>query len=151
MSELLREIESIALFRGVRNKEPLSSLCDFLLKMEPDYSVEEMIDSYGNFCSKLYELRADCDLSAAIWDALVDDMNPFLRFRIDLINNPESATKMSRLMELTAQRELDLLTRIGNYTSYDFKNEMYYDGYLPDFRSSHIDFKKRYMMMLDSI
>ncbi len=151
MSELLREIDSIALFRGVKEKEPLKSLCDFLQKMEPDYSIEEMIDSYGNFCSKLYELRADCDLSAAIWDALVDDMNPYLRFKIDLINNPETANRMSRLMELTATRELDLLTRIGNYSSFDFKNEMYYDGYLPDFRTSHIDLKSRYLRMLESI
>ncbi|MBR1797310.1 MAG: DUF815 domain-containing protein [Clostridiales bacterium] len=151
MSELLREIGSIALFRGVRDKEPLKSLSEFLLKMGPGYSMEDMIDSYGNFCSVLYELRPDCDLSAAIWDALVDDMNPYLRFRIDSLTDPEQVTRASTLLNLTAERELDLLTRIGNYTSYDFKNEMIYDGYLPDFRSSHIDFKKRYMNMMDHL
>ena len=151
MSELLREIDSIALFRGVKEKEPLKSLCDFLLKMEAGYTIEEMIDSYGNFCGKLYELRADCDLSAAIWDALVDDMNPYLKYKIESVKYPDSVTTMSTLLTLTAERELDLLTRIGNYTSYDFKNEMYYDGYLPDFRTSHIDLKERYMRMIDSL
>ena len=151
MSDLLREICSIALFRDVRDKEPLRSLSDFLLKMGPGYSIEEMIDSYGDFVSKLYGLRADCDLSAAIWDALENDMNPYIHYKIESVVHPDKAVKVSALLNLTAERELDLLTKIGNYTSYDFKNEMVYDGYLPDFTSSHIDFKKRYMRMIDSI
>ena len=132
MSDLLREICSIALFRDVRDKEPLRSLSDFLLKMGPGYSIEEMIDSYGDFVSKLYGLRADCDLSAAIWDALENDMNPHIHYKIESVVNPDKAVKVSALLNLTAERELDLLTKIGNYTSYDFKNEMVYDGYLPD-------------------
>lgn len=151
MSDLLREICSIALFRNVRDREPLKSLSDFLIKMGPGYSIESMIDSYGDFVSKLYGLRADCDLSAAIWDALEVDMNPFIHYKIEAAVHPDKATKISALLTLTAERELDLLTRIGNYTSYDFKNEMIYDGYLPDFTSSHIDFKKRYMKMIDNL
>ena len=151
MSDVLREICSIALFRNVREKEPLKSLSDFLLKMGPGFSMEEMIDSYGHFVSKLYEMRPDADLSAAIWDTLSEDMNPFIRYKIDSIIAPESSRKMSTLIKLTAERELDLLTRIGNYTSFDFKDAMVYDGYLPDFTSSHIDFKKRYMKMIDQI
>ena len=151
MSDVLREICSIALFRNVREKEPLKSLCDFLLKMGPGFSMEEMIDSYGHFVSVLYEMRPDADLAAAIWDTLSEDMNPFIRYKIDSIVAPEQERKMSTLLKLTAERELDLLTRIGNYTSFDFKDAMVYDGYLPDFTSSHIDFKKRYMKMIDQI
>ena len=151
MSDVLREICSIALFRDVRDKEPLRSLSDFLLKMGPGYSMEEMIDSYGEFVSTLYSLRADCDLSAAIWECLADDMNPYLRYKINELVEPDKVTRMSHLLELTAKRELDLLTRIGSYTSTEFKNEMIYDGYLPEFTSSHIDFKKRYMRMIDTI
>ena len=53
MSDVLREICSLAMFRNVREKEPLRSLCDFLLKMGPGFSMEEMIDSYGHFVSVL--------------------------------------------------------------------------------------------------
>ena len=107
MSELLRQIDSIALFRGIRYKEPLNSLCDFLRKMEAGYSIDEMIESYSKFVSILYDLRYDVDLSAAIWDALVDDENPFLRQRIASILDPESAPRLSTLVRLTAERELD--------------------------------------------
>ncbi len=151
MSELLRQIDSIALFRGIRYKEPLNSLCDFLRKMEAGYSIDEMIESYSKFVSILYDLRYDVDLSAAIWDALVDDENPFLRQRIASILDPEAAPRLSTLVKLTAERELDLLTEIADCTSYDFKEQMYYDGYLPDFTSSHIDFKERYMKMIANL
>lgn len=151
MSELLRQIDSIALFRGVRYREPLNSLCDFLKKMEAGYTIDEMIASYSSFVSVLYNLRSDADLSGAIWDALVDDMNPFLRHRINEVVNPDEATKLSTLITLTAERELELLSEIGSYTSTKFKDEMYYDGYLPDFRSSNIDFKERYMELINNI
>lgn len=151
MSELLRQIDSLALFRGIRDREPLNSLCDFLRKMEAGYTIDEMIESYSHFVSVLYDLRSDADLSAAVWDALIDDENPFLRHRIDSIMDPENATRMSTLITLTAERELDLLTEIAGSTSYDFKEQMYYDGYLPDFNSSHIDLKERYMRMIENI
>ena len=151
MSDLLRQIDSIALFRGVLKKEPFLSLIDFLRKRENGASTEELIDSYSNFVSVLYGLRTDADLSAAVWDALIDDMNPFLKHRIDSIIDPEGTTKMSTLINLTAQRELDLLTNIGKYSSTDFKAEMYYDGYLPDFRSSGIDIAERYMRTINDL
>ncbi len=151
MSELGRQIDSIALFRGVRNSEPLLSLCDFLKKREGGYTIDEIIESYGHFVSVLYELRADADLAAAIWDSLVTNMNPFLRYKIDSIISPEDTVKMSTLINLTAERELNLLTEIGRNTSYSFKEELYYEGYLPDFTSSAIDFKKKYMAMIDNI
>ncbi len=151
MSDIIRQINSIALFRGVRNSEPLKSLCDFLKKREDSTSVEDMIDSYGHFVSVLYELRPDADLSAAIWDSLLANMNPFLRYKIDSIIAPEEQKKMSTLIKLTCERELDLLTEIGRHTSYTFKEEMYYDGYLPDFTSSQIDFKERYLDMVNNI
>lgn len=151
MSDLLRQIDSIALFRGVRYAEPLKSLCVFLKMREGGHPIEELIASYSDFVSVLYSLRPDADLSAAIWDALIDDMNPYLKHRIDSIVDPENTTKMSTLINLTAERELDLLTQIGKYSSYDFKEEMYYDGYLPDFRSSAIDIKDRYMKVIEEL
>ena len=71
----------------VRYREPLNSLCEFLQKMEAGYTIDEMIAAYSSFVSSLYWQRSDADLSAAIWDALIVDMNPFLRHRINEIVN----------------------------------------------------------------
>lgn len=151
MSEFIRRIDSIALFRGVCEAEPLRSLCVFLRKCEDGTTIDDLILHYSKFVHTLYTLRSDCDLSAAIWDALVNDENPFLRHRIDSIISPEDASTMSTLLNITAERELDILSEIGRMTSYDIKEGLYYDGYLPDFRSSMIDLRKRYLDMIDNL
>lgn len=151
MSDLLRDLNSLALFRGVSHTEPLNSLRDFLNKAESDCTSDEKIEAYAAFVSVLYSIRPDADFSAAIWDALLSDMNPYLKSRIDMLVNPEEAEPINSLMLLTAQNELDILTKIGSVTSEDFKAEIAYDGYLPDFTSSRIDFKTRYMRVIDDL
>lgn len=151
MSDLLRDLNSLALFRGVSHTEPLNSLRDFLNKTESDCTSDEKIEAYAAFVSVLYSIRPDADFSAAIWDALLSDMNPYLKSRIDMLVNPEEAEPINSLMLLTAQNELDILTKIGSVTSEDFKAEIAYDGYLPDFTSSRIDFKTRYMRVIDDL
>lgn len=152
MSDLLRKIDSIALFRGVRYKEPLNSLCEYLkLREGGNCTMEQLIESYSAFVSILYDLRSDADLSAAVWDALENDMNPYLRHRIESLLYPEDTPRMSTLLSLACERELNLLTQIGSFTSARFKDEMYYDGYLPDFNSSKIDFRERYMDMIERL
>ncbi|MCQ2474006.1 MAG: ATP-binding protein [Saccharofermentans sp.] len=151
MSDLLRDLNSLALFRGVSHTEPLNSLRDFLNKTESDCTSDEKIEAYAAFVSVLYSIRPDADFSAAIWDALLSDMNPYLKSRIDMLVNPEEAEPINSLMLLTAQNELDILTKIGSVTSKDFKEALAIDGYLPDFTSSRIDFKTRYMRVIDDL
>ena len=45
MSEFVRKIDSIALFRGVRNIEPLKSMREFVAVLEGNNSIDETIDS----------------------------------------------------------------------------------------------------------
>ena len=142
MSDFIRQIASLALFRGVTKREPLKSLTVFLKELDGGSSMDEMISSYSEFVSRLYEVREDGDLSAAIWDALVNDMNPFLRHRIDEILSPEDTAPLAHLIQVTAEKELDVLSSIGRFNSYVFKEQMMYDGYLPDFKTSDIDIRK---------
>ena len=151
MSDFIRQIASLALFRGVTKREPLKSLTVFLKELDGGSSMDEMISSYSEFVSRLYEVREDGDLSAAIWDALVNDMNPFLRHRIDEILSPEDTAPLAHLIQVTAEKELDVLSSIGRFNSYVFKEQMMYDGYLPDFKTSDIDIRKRYMRMIESL
>lgn len=151
MPNLLRQIDSLALFRGVRSKEPLLSLCNFLYELEGASTMERMIASYSTFVSELYKLRSDADLSMAIWDALIDDENPYIKYKIESIIDPDNARPLSRLIMNTAGQELDVLTQIGSFTSYDFKEQMYYDDYLPDFTSSKLDFKEKYLYVINNL
>ncbi|MBO4637654.1 MAG: DUF815 domain-containing protein [Clostridiales bacterium] len=151
MSDFIRQIGSLALFRGVIKREPLKSLLVFLKELDSGSSMDEMISSYSEFVSNLYKVREDGDLSAAIWDVLVNDMNPFLKHRIDEILSPEDTAPLAHLVVVTAEKELDVLSTIGRFNSYIFKEQMMYDGYLPDFKTSDIDIRKRYMKMIESL
>lgn len=153
MSEFVRKIDSIALFRGVRNTEPLKSLREFVQVLEGNNSIDETIEYYGHFVSVLYELRPDADLSRALFDSIVSTPNPYLKMKIDAILSSKEAptNKNTSLIELTAQRELELLTEIGRLNSYDFKGKFFYDGYLPDFASSQLDIKSMYMNMIENL
>lgn len=151
MSNLIRQIDSLALFRGVRSREPLLSLCNFLYELEGNSTMERMIASYSAFVAELYKLRSDADLSMAVWDALIDDENPYIRYKIESIIDPENARPLSKLIMNTAEQELDVLSEIASFTSYEFKEQMYYDGYLPDFTSSKLDFKEKYLYIIDNL
>lgn len=153
MSEFVRKIDSIALFRGVRNIEPLKSMREFVAVLEGNNSIDETIDSYGHFVSVLYELRPDADLCKALFDALISTPNPYLKMKIDVILQPNEkpVSKSNLLIELTAQKELELLTELGSLNSYDFKSKFFYDGYLPDFASSQLDLKTMYMKMIENL
>ena len=152
MSDLLKKINSLALFGGLRQKDPLKSLCTFLKATEtPGTKLEEVIEAYSEFVRSIYMVRPDADFSGALWDILKEDDNAY--FRIAAHNmlaekNGEQPVKISRLMEVEVERELDLLTIIGNTSYIDLQNFFYYDGHIAQFKTTGIDMKKRYMNYL---
>ncbi|MBR4947836.1 MAG: hypothetical protein IKZ29_04685 [Clostridiales bacterium] len=152
MADLLRKINSLALFGGLRQKEPLRSLCIFLKATEtPGTKLEEVIEAYSEFVRAVYMVRPDADFSGALWDALKEDDNAY--FRIATHNmlaqqKGEQPAKISRLMEVEVDRELDLLTTIGNTSYIDLQNFFYYDGHIAQFKTTGIDMKKRYLAYL---
>ena len=101
MSELLKQINSLAVFGGLRQKEPLKSLCVFLRSTETPGT------------------------------------------RLD-----ERPEKISRLMEVEVDRELEILTKIGNTSYIDLQNFFYYEGHIAQFKTTGMDMKKRYLAYL---
>ena len=145
MSNLINEINSLALLRGVRDCEPLQSLCVFLKKSDnSDTSTEEKVELYSNFVSKLYELRSDANLTEAIWDLLVSEMNPYLGYMIAAIINQGEGVNLNPLLESALDSELEIITKIGKLTPDNLKAGINYYGYLPLFSNSPIDFKEKY-------
>lgn len=152
MSELLKQINSLAIFGGLRQKEPLKSLSVFLRSTEtPGTRLEDVIETYSDFVKNVYMIRADADFSGALWDALKTDENPYFKLSLDnmlAVKNGDEPKKMSHLMEVEVERELDLLTEIGNTSYIDLQNLFYYDGMIAQFKTTGIDMKKRYMAYL---
>jgi len=154
MSELLKQINSLALFGGLRQTEPLNSLCTFLKSTEtPGVRLEEVIESYSEFVRAVYMIRPDADFSGALWDSLKKDENAYYKIAIKNMlaaKNGEQPVKLSRLMEVEVERELDLLTKIGNTSYIDLQNLFYYDGHIAQFKTTGINMKARYLSYLSA-
>ena len=152
MSELLKQINSLAVFGGLRQKEPLKSLCTFLRCTEtPGTRLEDVIEAYSNFVREVYMIRTDADFSGALWDTLKEDENVYFKIatrNMMAAQTGEEPIKLSRLMEVEVDRELDILTAIGNTSYIDLQNLFYYDGHIAQFKTTGIDLKKRYMAYL---
>ena len=66
------------------------------------------------------------------------------------VKNGDEPKKLSHLMEVEVERELDLLTVIGNTSYIDLQNLFYYDGHIAQFKTTGIDMKKRYLVYLSA-
>lgn len=140
MSELLKEINSLAVFGGIRQREPLKSLCAFLRLSDTVGAAQtDVIEAYSEFIRVLYSMRPDADFSGALWDSLEVTENVYL----DQVRAGKE--KMPRLLEVAVAKELDLLTEIGKTSCIDLEPMLYYDGYVPQFKSTGIDMRDRYM------
>ena len=152
MSDLLRKINSLAIFGGLRQREPLNSLCKFLRLTElAGTKLEDVIEAYSEFVRQTYLMSPEADFSSALWDALKEDENVY--FKIVANNfiakkNGEETVKISRLLELQVARELDLLTEIGNTSYIELQKLFYYDGNVAQFNTTGIDMKTRYLTYL---
>ena len=135
MADLIKDINSLAIFGGLRKKAPLESLAKFLkLADEGTNSQNDLIEAYAEFVNSVYQLRPDADFSGALWDALKTDDNAYINFR-----------------KTNIMRVLDILTRIGNTSYINLQSMLFFDGYIAQFKSTGIDMKARYMELLSSL
>ena len=155
MPDLIKEINSLAIFGGMRKKEPLASLSKFLtLADEADRTQNDLLRAYAEFVNAVYSMRPDADFSGALWDCLKADENAYINFRKTNAmrrRTGEEELKISKMMEVAVERELDILTRIGNTSYINLQSILYYDGYIAQFKTTGIDMKARYMELLRAI
>ena len=155
MPDLIKDINSLAIFGGLRKREPLASLTKFLkLADEGTNSQNDLIEAYAEFVNSVYQLRPDADFSGALWDALKTDDNAYLNFiKTNAMRRRtgEEELKISHMMEISVERELEILTRIGNTSYINLNSMLYYDGYVAQFKTTGIDLKARYLALLQSL
>ena len=152
MSDLLKQINSLTVFGGLRKTEPLKSLVKFLRCTETvGIPAEEIIEAYSEFVGILYDMRPDADFSGALWDALESDVNIYLKAESSSILAQMCGAeplKLSRMTENAALKELELLTEIGRTSSADLEKMLFSEDYIPQFSTSGMDMKSNYRKFL---
>lgn len=151
MSDILIKINSLAVFRDVRQKEPITSLISFLeLVDEVGVPMEKIMQSYSEFVGSVYSVCPDGDFSECVRKAVLASDNPYKQAFIDN-KNSGGQQKISALLSMMADNELKLLDDIASLSYTGLSKYIFWDGYIPQFKSSGLDISKSYKAMLEKL
>lgn len=140
ISLLATRLHSIAVFRNLLNDDVVKALLELLASADADMS--EKVDRYGKFA---YELFTHTDnLSRYILNIVANDENVFIK---KVANGQIISDELNECVraELSVFGEISALTKdkLAVFTGFD--------GFLPSWKTSEIDFESEYFRRCDEI
>lgn len=151
MSDILIKINSLAIFRDIRKSEPMVSLITFLEYVdEVGVPQEKIMESYSEFVGNVYSISSDGDFSECVRRLVLASENPY-RTAVEESKKNGGQTGVSALLSMTANNELKVLDEIASMSFTDLSKYIFYEGYIPQFKSSGLDISKSYKTMLDRL
>lgn len=141
LKSLALKLHSIAVFRNLLSDSVISALIELLDSIELE-TTKAQVDKYGKF---VYELYAHTDnLSKYILNIVTDDENVFIKKVANSHIVPDALTEC-------VKEELSVFGEISALTRADFQNNINYNGYLPSWDTTEIDFENEYFRRRDEI
>lgn len=129
------KLDSLVIFSNLRYDEVIS-------KLGRMFCSEDFVRKYADFVGELY--RHNVNLSEYILKKVLEDENFY-------IVGKAQGKKFDPYIEECVQNELENLQEISRITSDEIKKVSGYDGYLPDWRNSDIDFRAEYENRIKNI
>lgn len=131
------KVFSIAVFINVLQDKTINDLCCLLSDKGEDF-----LNSYGWFISELY--AENVNLSEYILKKVLEDENFY-------IAGKAAGKDFDPLIEEAVENELKIFQELSQVTSEDIKKDIGYDGFLPSWRTSEIDFVREYRNRIENI
>lgn len=135
-----RKIFSIAVFRNVTQDKTINDLWK-LIGSDHDNDTD-IVNDYAWFISRLY--NENINLSEYILKKVLEDENFY-------IEGKAAGKEFDPLIEETVENELKIFQKLSRITPEDIADEIDYDGFLPKWKTSKIDFVKEYKSRIDNI
>lgn len=133
-------LKTLVIFRNLLSDRVVSSLSEIL--GSDKLSTGEKLSLYGELVSELYSVSED--LSHYLLDLVLKDVNPYVLMRA---SGKEPGTNMEKCL----CAELRLFQSISLLTPDDLRKGLDWDGYLPGWDNSEIDFVSEYLRHMDEI
>lgn len=134
------KLRAVAVFRNLLDDSVVSTLIALLDSL--DSNLTQQVASYGRF---VYELYSHTDnLSKYILNIVTDDENVFIK---KVANSNIVSDELTRCV----REELAVFGEIASLTRDDFRDAISYDGYLPEWNTTEIDFENEYFRRRDEI
>ncbi len=135
------KIHSLAVFRNLTKDDIINKLwC--LLDNWSEINVEHFISSYSEFVAELY--KENINLSEYILKAVLEDDNFYI------VGKAQGKVFDSYIVE-TVENELKILQELSRLTPEDITADIDYNGFLPKWRTSGIDFVAEYSKRLEKV
>lgn len=131
---------SLAVFRNLLEDDVIKSLWQLLGIPAEDTS--GLVYHYSGFVSKLYQ--KNIRLSKYILKSVLEDENFYILAK-------SQGKDVSPVVEKSVENELRILQELSRVTSAELKAEIGYDGWLPEWENSEIDFLGEYRSRVENI
>ncbi len=137
---LRQKCASVTIFRNLKNDIVVSSLIRIL---ETDKNnITDFLSCYSDLTSALYSHNAN--LSEYILKILLEDENLYITAKAQ--NKP-----IDSYIEETAEYELGLFQKLSEITPQELADAFDYNGFIPKWRTSDIDFLSEYRNRINNI
>lgn len=137
--DLACRLSALSIFRNILKKDEISALLSFL-KCEGDMA--DKLSAYGEFMSLLSAQGGS--FSEVLRKSICEDENAYIKLKASKKDIPES-------MHKNAEAELSLFTELTEITAETLWQNSGYEGYIPTFENSPVDFKKLYAERLKNV
>ena len=137
---LRQKCASVTIFRNLKNDIVVSSLIRIL---ETDKNnITDFLSCYSDLTAALYSHNAN--LSEYILKILLEDENLYITAKAQ--NKP-----IDSYIEETAEYELELFQKLSEITPQELADAFDYNGFIPKWRTSDIDFLSEYRNRINNI
>lgn len=140
LTELCRKRDSIVIFRHLGESKVISNLM-YLIGSDSS-EISEFLADYSNFVAELY--KENINLSEYILKAVLEDENFYI------VGKAQGKVFDSYIVE-AVENELKVFQEFSRLTSGDITADIDYDGFLPKWRTTNIDFVEEYRKRIENI
>ncbi len=140
LKNLALKLKVTAVFRNLLSDSVIKALSELLDSLERD--TVEQVEKYGKFVFELYTHTHN--LSKYILNIVTDDENVFIK-------KVAAGQIISDELTECVREELAVFGEIATLTREDFRKSMDYHSYLPEWKTSEIDFENEYFKRRDEI
>lgn len=139
------ELHSLTIFKSLKSNDVILSLMKYLDMKEDndDVDVGDLVELYSDFVSGLFNL-GDGNLANYIKTIALDDENVYIKA-------VGCNKKISKSMQASLDRELDILQKVASLTPEKLREGLDWSEFLPLWDVDEIDLKKEYSERLQNI
>ena len=132
--QLMREAQSLVIFKSLHNDKTFEGLLKSIEAIE-EFNTDKSIKQYCDFVSELYE-NSD-NLTEYILKIVLENVN------IYVLRKGEQK-KTGFILDECLANELQTIQTLAQITSKELTSKIDYKGFLPEYKTSEIDFGKIY-------